>query len=500
MRAQTIGARYWSYLTIALIVCFSYLRQDLFFCDYAIIWDAAYRMNEGHAIYKDFYTPTGPVSFFLPYLAFKFFGYSYTSLKIAQIIISIGITFAYKFLLDAVSDDSRIKSVNYWIFVALFVLPLGFPWYNTTAFMFALWAAVFVVRGRSNLYLLIAGLSLALSILSKQDYGLMSLFMCTGLLMANGFRCTFNSFINQFKNNFWKITLLIIASITPIALYAMVSQDFAQSFNFGSQYGGTQSRLRNLFGTGTSYIFFTAIVIALYVYYKQKTMLLALSVLLLVCASVLRATSGLSHISATFYVGGLTTIIYFMWKSFDNRKSLLLISFLVVPLTLHILSKPIRNFGSLISVSLNQKNVLFFNFSQIKSKELIPHFSSQVFPTYLNQDSVNFSKLVAEKVSTLKRNKSPVFLNVSELTFLNHYVGVDTPKGLPLWFHENITFGKSDYLSLEKKLDELSPDIVTLDISQVFLINYLNERKYIEISGNAYKSPIDRNLLIYVKK
>jgi hypothetical protein len=280
----------------------------------------------------------------------------------------------------------------------------------------------------------------------------------------------------------------------------MVSQDFAQSFNFGSQYGGTQSRLRNLFGTGTSYIFFTAIVIALYVYYKQKTMLLALSVLLLICASVLRATSGLSHISATFYVGGLITIVYFMWKSFDSRKALVILSLLVVPLTLYILIKPVRNFASLISVSLTHKNVLYFNFSQIKSRELSQYFASQVSPTYLNHDSVNFSRLVAERIEMLKKDKSPVFLNVSELTFLNDYVGVDAPKSLPLWFHENITFGKSDYLTLERKLDNLSPDVVVLDSSQDFLVNYLKSRGYVETTGGRYLSPIERPLLLYVKR
>jgi hypothetical protein len=189
-----------------------------------------------------------------------------------------------------------------------------------------------------------------------------------------------------------------------------------------------------------------------------------------------------------------------MWKSLDSRKALVILYLLVVPLALYILIKPVRNFASLISVSLTHKNVLYFNFSQIKSNELIPHFVSQVSPTYLNQDSVNFSRLVAEKIKTLKKDRSPVFLNASELTFLNHYVGVDAPKSMPLWFHENITFGKSDYLRLEKKLDNLSPDVVVLDSSQDFLVSYLNGRGYVETSGGRYLSPIERPLLLYVKR
>lgn len=235
-------------------------------------------------------------------------------------------------------------------------------------------------------------------------------------------------------------------------------------------------------------------------YFKQRTLLLALSVFLLICASVLRATSGLSHISATFYVGGLITTMYFLWKSFDSRKALFLISLLAVPLTLYIMVKPVRNFVSLVSVSLSNKSVLYFNFSQIKAKSLTNYFSSQVTPAYLNHDSVVFSKLVAEIVEEFKKTKKPNFFNASELTFLNHYVGIDAPKGLPLWFHENITFGKSDYLALEKKLDNLSLDVVVLDVSQDFLISYLIDKGYVEVSGGKYLSPIERRLLLYVKK
>lgn len=494
-----MGTRYWAHLSISLVVIFSYLRQDLFFCDYAIIWDAAYRMNEGHIIYKDFYTPTGPVSFFLPYLAFKVFGYSYAALKIAQILISVSIAFAYKFLLNAVSNDSRIKSINYWIFFSLFVLPLGFPWYNTTAFMFSLWAAALVVRSQSNFYLLSAGALLTLSILSKQDYGLMGVIMCIGLILARNFEFNLKLIVNQLQRDFWKITLLVLVSLAPIALYAIISEDFVQSFNFGSQYGGTASRLGNLFGTRTSYVFFTGVLIGFYVYYKHRTLLLALSVLLLICATVLRSTSGLSHISATFYVGGLATIMYYLWKSFNSRRSLFLAGLLIVPLSVYIMMKPIRNFVSLASVSLTHKNVLYFNFSQIKAGSLSNYFSSQVSPTYLNHDSVVFSKLVAEEIENLKKNKTPIFFNASELTFLNHYVGIDTPKSLPLWFHENITFGKSDYSAIEEKLDALSPDIVVLDVSQDFLLRYLNRNRYIELSGGQYLSPINRKLLLYVK-
>jgi hypothetical protein len=497
--AQKVGARYWAYLSIGLVILFSYMRQDLFFCDYAIIWDAAYRMSEGQVIYKDFYTPTGPISFFLPYLSFKIFGYSYTALKIAQVVISISILFAYKLLLDAVADNSRIKSVNYWIFLLLFVLPLGFPWYNTTALMFSLWAAVLVVKGQSYLNVIGAGFLLVLSILSKQDYGLMGLVVCLGLVWAKEFQFRFKTIAFNFQRDLWKSLILITASIVPIALYALVSQDFAQYFNFGSQYDGTASRLRNLFGTGTSYVFFTSILIGLYVYYKQPTLLVALSILLLLSASVVRATSGLSHISATFYVGGLLTIVYFLWKSIKNRKLLLLITLFVIPLCLFMLGKPIRNFVNLVSVSSTNKNVLYFNFSKISAGSLSKKTLSPVAPTYLNEDSVIFSKLVAEKMTEIKNKKIPIFLNASELTYLNYYVGVDAPKLLPLWFHENITFGKSDYSALEKTLDKMSPDMVVLDISQNFLISYLNDRKYVEISGGKYLSPIDRNLLLYIK-
>jgi hypothetical protein len=362
--------RYWAFLSIGAIVFFSFMRQDLFFADYAIIWDAAYRLSEGHEIYKDFSTPTGPASFFIPYLAFKIFGYSYTSLKIAQIFISISMVIAYRFLLDVASNDSSIKLINYWSFLLLFILPLGFPWYNTTALMFFLWAAVLILKGQAYFYYLIAGFLITLSILSKQDYGLLGLVVCVGLIFAKEFNLRSN--FEAARISAFKSFLLIIASMIPIALYTFLSDDFAESFNYGSQYGGTEIRFRKLFESGTSYIFFVATLMSLYIYVINKKLLLALSVVLLLFASIVRSTSGLSHISATFYVGAWLTVVltFFKINSIYRDKILNIgLVLLISILSIFLLLQPIKNISNTVLNSFNKQTALTFNYKNVKVVE-----------------------------------------------------------------------------------------------------------------------------------
>ena len=43
-------------------------RNYMYFRDYSIIFDGAYRISQGYAPYKDFGLPLGPISFYLPTL------------------------------------------------------------------------------------------------------------------------------------------------------------------------------------------------------------------------------------------------------------------------------------------------------------------------------------------------------------------------------------------------------------------------------------------------
>ena len=59
----------------------------IYFRDYSIIWDGAYRLTQGLSPYTDFGIPVGPVSFYLPALFFYLFGASWLNLQLSQLFI-----------------------------------------------------------------------------------------------------------------------------------------------------------------------------------------------------------------------------------------------------------------------------------------------------------------------------------------------------------------------------------------------------------------------------
>jgi hypothetical protein len=214
-------------------------------------------------------------------------------------------------------------------------------------------------------------------------------------------------------------------------------------------------------------------------------------------ATLVKSTSGLSHLTATFYSGILIVFLYIAIKELKNNKKYLLIPLIAV--TIFLLIKPVKNFGTLfISAMTNQ--VLMFNHNFNKRDISVYSDLSSTRSVYLNKDSYRvYMDLKAHISKNFSNSKSPKMLNISELTFLNYELGLQSSKGLPLWFHDGITFGKKDYLYLKDYLQQTEFDIIVTDESQTFVLDYIqNSGKYCNLHGITYKSPIERPITIYV--
>ena len=68
-----LGSKYFLPVNIVIVVLIFFERRFIFFRDYSIIWDGAYRLSKGLLPYSDFGIPLGPVGFYLPALFFKLF-------------------------------------------------------------------------------------------------------------------------------------------------------------------------------------------------------------------------------------------------------------------------------------------------------------------------------------------------------------------------------------------------------------------------------------------
>lgn len=483
---------HWVLITISTIIFFGIFRKDTFFCDYSIIWDGAYRINIGQKIYTDFFLPTGPVSLILPSIFFKIVGYSYDALKYAQMMMSIIIAVSYGLIINKLKQDDAVRLIHYYSFLLLFVLPLAYPWYNTTALMLVLVGLSAILYIQKLAGLLLGGVFLGTALLAKQDYGLFGIFFVSACILFNVFEDAESKY-----NNFFKIALIFIVSILVVVVFSIYDPAFLDHISLGQNKDG-YDRILRIFTRSTNYLYFLILVALLGYYYFKPHKFTLFGIFLMGYATLVKSTSGLPHLTATFYSGVLIVFVFIVIKEQLINKKLIL--FPLIAVSIFLLVKPAKNFGTLF-ISTMTNHVLMFNHNFDKREMSIYSDLPSTQSMYLNKDSYRVYRDLKEYISKNFTNpRSVKMLNISELTFLNYELGLPPLKGLPLWFHDGITFSKKDYLYLQDYLQQTNFDIIVTDESQTFMLNYIeNSRKYCNLHGITYKSPIERPITIYVQ-
>ena len=162
------------------VVCLFFLwtlehyRHFIFFKDYGIIWEAAYRIYLGQIPFLDFSTPVGPGSFFIPALFFKAIGPSWHSLQLAQLLQSSMLLLNAYFILKRTGTQELNFGISIFIFTFLYLIFLSHPWYNSTAILF-LFISLSITLTKNHYSFFIAGFFSGISFLTKQDVGILNL-------------------------------------------------------------------------------------------------------------------------------------------------------------------------------------------------------------------------------------------------------------------------------------------------------------------------------------
>ena len=86
-----LNSKWFLLINIIIVVLIFFERKFIYFRDYSIIWDGAYRLTQGLSPYTDFGIPLGPVSFYLPALFFYLFVASWLNLQLSQLLINIAL-------------------------------------------------------------------------------------------------------------------------------------------------------------------------------------------------------------------------------------------------------------------------------------------------------------------------------------------------------------------------------------------------------------------------
>ena len=165
---------------LAGIVVWIVGHRGLFLCDQSVLFDGAWRLMQGQVIYRDFFTTFGPVAFVIQWLFFRIWGVDFSAMVLsAAILNSLAAVCVMRIIRRLLPDPQfRLAAVAGGILTGFwFQAPFGTLWFEQTSFFFNLIALTLLVETaysseRVSVCLrVIAGSSLALSILSKQNAG-----------------------------------------------------------------------------------------------------------------------------------------------------------------------------------------------------------------------------------------------------------------------------------------------------------------------------------------
>lgn len=444
--------------------------KQIYFRDYAIVYDAAYRIGVlGHEPFKDFGLPTGAVSFYLPALAFYFFGPSWFVLMFVQIAINAMGLIALGLIANRLGLDKKLSLAILIAHVCWFTWPNLMPWYNTTAYVLQLWSVYFVLTttiqdtqsGRLTRHVLVLASSLftALSILSKQDFGLLSMILnCCLLVVAL-----------PKTRAFYFVTLYVICSvgfffINSIGLHGY---QFLDWFNFG--FPPHESRLslgrlahvilqadwRHLLITIAIIWYIVAPLQFLYMF-KRHQLAVILAIGFCLQSFVTSMTSGLP-VSHLYYMPWILLIVLSIVHTYTSHRLLLVSLLSVVLFTAPVLPD--------IFTSVNGPKLLLTwgqgwsegNPLEGNNQRLYNRSPIAVANNYWPEETINgFDDLISDTKLALQQRPDARFklLNFSEFTFVHYLLNTEPVKGLPLWFDQKATFFEPEVSNLATAISQ----------------------------------------------
>ena len=332
------GSTYFLLINILIVVLIFFERKFIYFRDYSIIWDGAYRLTQGLSPYTDFGIPVGPISFYLPALFFYLFGASWLNLQLSQLVISIALILIAWQLLNEIQLSKYLSYLGLAFFTLNYIILLSHPWYNITAAFLFLLNILLILKYRSHTNFL-AGLICIACIFTKQDYGLMSLISSLVLVLFtnkdhlnNKVVSIPNNFIDLFKRLnakrfFFFLFGLLIAS--SIFLFIFDNSQFSYWFNYG-QFPHNMRRpsvIRTFLNTR-----FILSMLCLWLALRKKDVSLIVSFLVLMTSYFCSQTSGLQYTSGFFAFLAPLVLIKFYQSSRGNYNllSIFTISLLII--------------------------------------------------------------------------------------------------------------------------------------------------------------------------
>jgi hypothetical protein len=458
-----------------------------------LAWEGAFRMSQGEIPYRDFGSPVGYGFWLLPALFFKIFGAYVYTLLVVQAFINIVSGFAFRWLLKIFSISSSTRLLPLLVYCLSYSMFNFWPWYNHFVFVVELLGLCFIcnevlkpIDSRSSFKLIVGAFLIALTFLTKQDTGGLSICITIAILVFD--------FIYERKI---KTSLVFIGGYAismALLILPFLPYEFKYWFNMGQYPHNARvdkfDIINEFFGASAFIKLYMVIILVMIIakfniilsWRKEKAyFLFALIVIAVIAqASIIQVTS-YTPIDGNIYFHSFAFafIAYHFSTQIDFSKvlNLTLISFLVClwwsgVFWTRFLRERFQKI--LVDTSGQKKNViskrtyLMGNDSTAleggnsRSKWIvsgIPSFKRIKIPEGTEKGMRQIMDLPESKKKDLK------MLNMSELTPLAFDMGYTLEKGAqyPLWYHKGVAFFDREVNSFCDKITNKEYDIILFE-------------------------------------
>lgn len=498
---------------LSLIWLLEPYRHFIFFKDYGIIWEAAYRIYLGQIPFVDFSTPVGPGSFLIPALFFDLMGTSWHSLQISQLSQSSILLLSAYFILKKTGAHGVNLSISMLIFASLYLIFLSHPWYNSTATLF-FFISLAVTLSENRYAYFLAGIFSGFSFLTKQDTGvfnLIALSLISLLINKEGLRCH-SRVINLIQSLVG--TILVIFGFAFFVGFSTFNTWLLNSFALALQRGNGWSELLK----GAPILILGIICFSQFLFTKKNFLLYASIVNF--SAFIGLQTKALFFTNFYYTLFTYLTLIYFIKKG--DKLPLIFVTALTL----------LSTFTPIISlINLGQTTFLGvpepYSLKQtMVTKPVIisPNNLRVLGGVWAPPETFQAIEEIT-RISDAIQSKSgvpPSILNISELTPIYGEIGETPPIKMPLWFDPKLTISPSDALHIKQQLNSSKFDIVILQSTfggmnagfyEPVLELMKNNKDYTSLSEDGYYSPssslsscpskkecLNHNLFIFTRK
>lgn len=449
-------------IVIIIISCFLPLLFDVpFRFNVFLAWDGAYRLSLGQIPYQDFGLPLGIGFWILPAIYFKLFGNNIFNLIIIQSFINLLSLLTLRAILNIFKIEKWLSLSCILIFSLSFVLANFWPWYNHSVFVFELIGFYFILSAiikntRVVLKILFGSFFIILSIFTKQDSGVLGLFIAFSFILTNGI------IEKNLKLLLYFLTFTIGWGF--VFILPFYQNGMSYWFNYGQFPHYSRITIMDFLDEimgASSYIklYLLAFAILFYKTVKEQKKLTTTKYLIfaLLCVGILMQSIIIQVTSYTPINGNIyfhTFAFAFIFSHF-NLEQKFQASFIFKTTCIiliifwwsgefwnrHIRYK-VENIFQIgdDNKSANQVSKKNYILSNIKAENKRSNWIKSDLKTFdrvlLPEESVLGIKKIKNIISYQPNNYK--ILNMSELTMLAAILPYEPEKGVPLWYHKNV--------------------------------------------------------------